>query len=228
MKILKISVLTVALSTIFIAGCTQNFQHVNSTINEGVFGFDDANKSEQEIAGLPYASSNVTIDDGSQIFVVLALVEPSSNNKGQTQLKWTSSDYGMLVTENGRLVKTLKLPQDNLAGLADTNSGDPLALYGQKPNQHTWHAVYDWQPDYRYHFVAKINWHFVSQQDLTSAAWTKKTNYYREEVYIPSLDVEFTNQFWLDAITHEVVKSIQYIGPDMSSVDMTILKPYAG
>lgn len=228
MHALKISFITVTLCTFFIAGCTQNYQDLSSTINEAVFGFEEVNKTEQEVAELPYASSHVIIDEGAQIFVVLALVEPSNNNQGQTQLKWTSSDYGMLVTENGRLVKTLRLPNDNLAGLTDTNSDDPLRLAGRKPNRHTWHAVYDWQPDYRYNFIADVNWHFVAQQDITSTNWVRKTNYYQEEVSFPALDAEFTNHFWLDAVTHEVVKSIQYIGPDMPSVNMTILKPYAG
>ena len=228
MKILKVSVLTTALSTVLMTGCTQNYQNVFSTLDEATFGFDDVNKSQQEIAALPYASSNIIIDEGAQIFVVLALVEPSNNNKDQNQLKWASSDYGMFVTENGRLVKTLRLPSDNLAGLTNPNNTDPLMIDGQKPKQRTWEAIYDWQPNYRFNFLASINWHFVSQQTIASTTWTKETNYYQEEVYIPSLDYEFINHFWLDKSTHQVVKSIQFIGPDMSSVNMTILKPYAG
>ncbi|MDV7105987.1 YjbF family lipoprotein [Vibrio sp. TH_r3] len=227
-RYIAIRFITLTLATVFLAGCTQTYQDIYSTANELAFGFNDANQSAQEILDLPYASANIRIGDGAELFVVLALVEPSSQHTDQNQLKWVSSDSSMLVTENGRLVKTLRLPIDNLAGLTHQNGADPLSLLGEKPQQQTWQTVYDWQPGYRYNFDATIDWYFVEQQTIQSAVWTKKTNYYQEVVYIPSLDASFTNHFWLDAVSHQVVKSIQVIGPDMFSIDMTILKPYAG
>ena len=228
MKTLKTSTLSFVLTSVCLVGCTTNYKNVYSTLDEAISGFDDIDKTQQEIAELAFASSNIIIDDGARIFVVLALVEPSNINKNQTQLKWASSDYGMLITENGRLVKSLRLPSDNLAGLTDINHADPLSIEGKKPNQKTWNALYDWQPGYRFNFPAKINWRYVSQQTITSNNWTKATNYYQEDVYIRSLDQKFINHFWLDTTTHEVVKSIQTFGPDMPVVNMTILKPYVG
>ncbi|WP_413282537.1 YjbF family lipoprotein [Vibrio sp. MA40-2] len=233
MKILDIRYIalrfiTLALTAVFLAGCTQTYQDIYSTANELTFGSPDGKKTAQQIIDQPYASSHVNIDNGAQLFIVLALVEPSTTNPGQSQLKWASADSGMLVTENGRLVKTLRLPTDNLAAVIDQDNRDPLTLSAAKPAQQTWHAVYDWQPDYRYNFEATMNWHFVEQQTIQSTVWTREANYYQEEVYIPALDTSFTNHFWLDAVTHDVIKSIQFIGPDMPSVEMTILKPYAG
>ncbi|MDG3088669.1 YjbF family lipoprotein [Vibrio hannami] len=207
--------------------CTQKYQDVNATIKEAVFGFEDANKSKEEILSIPYASSNVVIGDGAEIFVVLALAEPSPLN--QTQLKWVTQDYGMLVTENGRLVKTLKLPGDNLAEITPKdNNADPLAMPGAKPGQYNWEANYAWQPNFRYGFSANVSWQFVSEQDISSTAWNKETNYYQEHVLLPELDRKFTNHFWLDKETHQVVHSIQHIGPGMEKITITVLKPFNG
>ena len=212
---------------LLVNACTQKSQDVSSTLHEAVFGFDSVQTSKQDIDALPYASSHVIINNGAQIFIVLALAEPANNNPNQTQLKWLSSDGAMLTTENGRLVKTLRLPTDNLANLTANDSVDPLLTKGQKPNHALWTAIYDWQPNYRFNYTANLAWNFIKTDTIHSAAWEKETDYYQEQVIISSLNTQFTNHFWLDKKSHQVVKSIQYLGPDMPSVEMTILKPFS-
>ena len=222
-KLLIIMVLCVMVNA-----CTQKSQNITSTLDEAFLGFEDTDKSPQEINALPYASSSVTIDDGAQLFIVLALAEPSPADSKKIQLKWLSSDYAMLVTENGRLIKTLRLPTDNLANISTNDSVDPLHISGKKPNHHTWSAIYDWQPNYRFNYTAKLTWDFIARETIYSAVWKKEVDYYQEQVTIPALDVQFTNHFWLDKNSHQVVKSIQHLGPEMPSVEMTILKPFSG
>lgn len=212
--------------TFLLTACTQKYQDVNATINEAVFGFDDIYKSKQEILDLPYATTYVTIDDGAQIFMVLALAENSEQNPQLTQLKWLSSDYGMLTTQNGRLVKTLKLPNYNLAGILNQNTVDPLTIEGKKPNFLSWIGLYDWQPGYRYGYSADIEWRFISPTVISHTLGDKAVNYYQEKVVFPSLNKKFTNHYWLDKQTHKVVKTIQHLGPEMAKIEMTILKPY--
>jgi hypothetical protein len=214
--------------SLFLTACTQKSQDITSTLDEALFGFADINKSRQEINALPYASSHVIIDDGAQIFVVLALAEPSPSHPEQTQLKWLSADHAMLVTENGRLIKTLRLPTDNLMAVSDNKSVDPLRIAGKKPDNYSWSATYDWQPGYRYNYKANLTWKFIERKTIRSAAWEKETDYYQERVTVPALNAQFTNHFWLDKDSHQVVKSIQYLGPEMPTVEMTILKPFSG
>lgn len=220
--------LIIIILCLLVNACTQKSQDITSTLNEAVWGFDDADKSPQEINSLPYASSSVTIDDGAQLFIVLALAEPSSADPTQIQLKWLSSDYVMLVTENGRLIKTLRLPTDNLANISNNKAVDPLRMKGKKPNHHTWSAIYDWQPNFRFNYAANLTWNFMARETIRSTVWEKEVDYYQEQVTIPALDVQFTNHFWLDKDSHQVVKSIQRLGPEMPLVEMTILKPFSG
>ena len=210
----------------FVNACSQKGKDVLATVDEAVFGFSDVIKSKQELNAINYANSYLKIDNGHQVLIVLALAEPSSQNPTQIQLKWLSADRAMLTTENGRLVKTLRLLNNNLSGLTAEHSIDPLTIKGKKPVHQKWQAIYDWQPGYRYNYHANLTWNYIDSETIHSTIWDKETDYYQEHISIPAINAQFTNHFWLDKTSHEVVKSIQYLGPDMASVEMTILKPF--
>ncbi|PWI34564.1 YjbF family lipoprotein [Vibrio albus] len=226
----KYNYLIIALCSTILLGCTQKFQATNATFKEALFGFDDVNKASTDISALPWASTYVTIgEDGSQIFMVLAFPEPAPHDSYQTQLKWVSSDRAMIVTENGRMVKTVGLLENNLAGaIPDNKFRDPLSLLGKKPGDYRWEATFDWQPNYRYGYHAKLHWQFIADEVIQSDAWKKDVLHYQETVSFPALDSRYINHFWLDKQTHQVVKSIQHLGPNMPAITMTILKPFAG
>ena len=225
---MKYNSLLICLLLSFTSACTQKYQDLTSTIKDTALSFQDVKQSQQKIKSLPYASSYVKIDNAAQVFMVLALAEPSALDPHQTLLKWLSSDSGMIVTENGRLVKTLRLPTDNLNSVTSIKGADPLLLKGQKPDMYSWQARYDWQPNYRFNYTANLTWEFMETRKLHTVSWDKETNYYREKVSIPALNTSFTNYFWLDKTSHNVVKSIQFLGPDMPTIEMTILKPFSG
>ncbi|MCG7496834.1 YjbF family lipoprotein [Vibrio sp. Of7-15] len=218
------------LLSLILMGCTQKVSDVNATIHEAIFGFDDIKVTKATINDSPYASSYVRIGNGPQIFMVLALVENG-------QQKWLSSDKAMLVTENGRIVKTLALPQDNLAKISTKNSTNPdflsqltpqtdLKAYIANNDAKAWKTTFDWMPNYRYGYQANITWAYQYEQLVKSEAWEKQAHYIIETVYFPSLNEQYQNHFWLDVKTNQVVRSIQYLGPGMDRIEMTILKPY--
>ncbi|AZL83737.1 YjbF family lipoprotein [Aliivibrio salmonicida] len=204
-----------------LTGCSQKIQDVQSTFNEAVFGMSDVELSAEHINELPYASAFVKINDSHNIFMVLALAE-SNPTTGVTQLKWLSSDNVMIVTENGRIIKTLALPNYNLIAL---NSVALPKLSQQLTAPQQWQAVYDWMPDYRYHYQASIHALPGEKSTLTSLVWTKEVTAIQELVSFSALDLTFTNQYWLDN-TGEVVKTRQFIGPNMATIEMTFLKPF--
>ncbi|WP_064669105.1 YjbF family lipoprotein [Vibrio nigripulchritudo] len=192
---------------------------VGSSLSEAFTASDDVTLSTNEISELPYASTYVRINEGRQVFMVLAFADlnPQTSN---TQLKWVSADHSIIVTENGRIVKTYGFDGDNLLQL----SGSVLRN-GVSPQGH-WNAVYDWSPDYRYQFEAMVNSKLVASETLTTSQWTLETKKIEEKVTFKGLSSSFTNLFWL-ANDGNVMKSIQYIGPDMNKFEMTILKTFA-
>ncbi len=71
---------------------------------------------------MPYASQYMQLNGGPQLFAVLAFSENG-------QQKWVTQDGATIVTQHGRLVKTL-LGGDNLIDVNNLAT-DPLAKPGQ-------------------------------------------------------------------------------------------------
>lgn len=215
------------ISVLFLSACTQKFNDVNATLDEAIFGVDDVSLTAQKIIELPYASSFVRINGGAKLFMVLAFAEPNPAT-GAMQLKWLSSDKAMIVTENGRIVKTLGLPQFNLTEINTTPSAPLPSLAVIMQKQATWSARYDWttSDQYLFNYHATITPILRGEARLKNTVWEKEVTEIVEVVSIPSLGDTFTNQYWVDSELN-VVKSHQYLGPNMVGIEMTILKLFA-
>ncbi|WP_394153169.1 YjbF family lipoprotein [Vibrio maritimus] len=201
-----------ACSVLILAGCSQRFQDVNATLSEAFLGADDIVMTAEQIESLPYASAYARINDGAQIFVVLAFAEKNPAT-GEMQYKWMSSDRAMFIFESGRLVKTIGLYGDNLQGATHTQLTDS-----------SWTTQYDWMPDYRYGYKGTV----TRTQDAKEAIETPLNRYqtqkYTERVHFDAIDQAFTNQYWQSQSSGRMVKSIEYLGPQMTKIEFTVLK----
>lgn len=221
---------------LFVAGCSQQFQDVNSTFDEAFFGSSDVELSKEYIQTLPYSSIYAEVNDQGKIFMVLAYVGKNPQT-GAEQLKWMSSDKAMIVTENGRIVQTLLLPYENLSGLAfhplntfssaNSSSPDSSSVFdvSVNPGAKKWQAVYDWQPNYRFGYKANITRTYAGNETVETPLASIDTKKFQEKVNFPMLEQEMTNEYWVDN-KGKVVKTIQYLGPDMTRLELTMLKPY--
>ncbi|CDT99908.1 conserved hypothetical protein [Vibrio coralliirubri] len=221
---------------LFLAGCSQQFQDVNSTFDEAFFGSSDVELSKEYIQNLPYSSIYAEVNDQGKIFMVLAYVGENPQT-GAEQLKWMSSDKAMIVTENGRIVQTLLLPYENLSGLAfqpldafssaNSSSPDSSSAFdvSANPGAQKWQAVYDWQPNYRFGYKANITRTYAGNQTVETLLASIDTKKFQEKIYFPMLEQEITNEYWVDGKS-KVVKTIQYLGPDMTRLELTVLKHY--
>jgi len=205
----------VFLLTMVTTACTQSFQNINATLEEAIWGFEDVNLSKEEIKRLPYASAYVRINDGQQIFMVLGYADQSSFK--QPVLKWISADNAMIATINGRVVKTLNLPEANLASV--NFEADTLPRF--MPS--VWQATYDWQEQYRYGFQANGVIEAIGTETITTPIWHQHTTIWQENVKFDGINSAINNTFWVND-SGQVIKSIQYIGPDMTKVEIQFLK----
>ncbi|MEZ8805130.1 YjbF family lipoprotein [Vibrio atlanticus] len=221
---------------LFLAGCSQQFQDVNSTFDEAFFGSSDVEVSKEYIQTLPYSSIYAEVNDQGKIFMVLAYVGENPQT-GVEQLKWMSSDKAMIVTENGRIVQTLLLPYENLSGLAfqpldvfssaNSSSPDSSSAFdvSANPGAQKWQAVYDWQPNYRFGYKANITRTYAGNETVETPVASIETKKFQERIHFPMLEQEITNEYWVDS-KGKVVKTIQYLGPDMTRLELTVLKHY--
>ncbi|WP_256383778.1 YjbF family lipoprotein [Photobacterium toruni] len=217
----------------FISGCTQKVNNVKDTVRLAIQGSADIHKSRYEISQLPYASTYVRIDNNNQLFMVLAFAETAAgktithNNKiNPPQLKWLANDNGMLVTQSGRIIKTVNLSPGNLLATHST-SPDPLALglhLATTPKQ--WQRTIDWQPGYHTGYQLDSVFVFDHAEVLTINGKSVPVLCFNENVLVKQLNTHYSNTFWVDQQTGKVVKSLQYIAPSLPSVEMTILKPF--
>lgn len=212
----RLLVILPVLSLMF--GCTQKFNDVSATVQEAYGNYIDVELTPQQIEAVPYASAYLKIGNQKQIFVVLAFAEQNPFT-GKTQLKWVSSDKAMVVTENGHIVKTVNLQNDNIAG-----------VYGQipayTPTNTEYLLSYDWEEQYRYGFPAHITRTYQGKEVVTTPLSSTSANVYRESVEFPSLSETVENFYWVDDRGH-VVKTLQHLGPNMVPIELTILKGYS-
>ncbi|NOI77830.1 YjbF family lipoprotein [Vibrio coralliilyticus] len=217
----KVHALFIAAFITFSTGCTQRFADTNETLKEAFLGFEDVSLNKEAIEKIPYASSYFKINDGPQIFMVLAFVEKNPQS-GKTQHKWLSSDKAMIVTEEGRIVRTYNLPEINLAGKISPNS----IIHFNTPQYH-WTSVYDWQPKYQYNHQAKITTESVATIKLNSVMWSQTVKVWQEYISFEKMGETMQSTFWVDD-NGNVLKSAQWVIPDQLFIEQEILKPFKG
>ncbi|WP_408900773.1 YjbF family lipoprotein [Photobacterium piscicola] len=232
--------LLLSATALSITGCSQKITSVNDTVRLAVQGTADVHKSAYDIAQLPYASTYVRINNQSQLFMVLALAESASGETithaaskasaphvSPPQLKWLASDNGMLVTQSGRIIKTVNLSEGNLLA-THSKSADPLALglhLATTPKQ--WQRSVDWQPGYHSGYQLDSVFVFDHAEVLTINDKSVPVLRFNENVSVKQSNQHYSNTFWVEQRTGKVIKSLQYIAPSLPSVEMTILKPFS-
>ena len=201
-------VLLAFLLVLSLSACTQKFKDLGATVDNAVFGEKDIQLSQQELRDSPYASLYARVDDGRQIHMVLAFAEKDPLT-GKQLLKWMSADRAMIVTMDGRIVKTLALPDTNLAG---------LTLDSDK-------AKYDWQPGYRYGYTAEISKKRITSELIETPLQKYNTEHYTETINFEQLDESIENHYWINK-QGQVIKTIQYLGPDMHKIELLLIKDF--
>ena len=209
-----------------ISGCASTFDNLASSATTAT-KLDDALDIDY-VESVPYASAIITINDGIPVFLVLSNAE-FLKDKGIYRLTWLTQDSESIVTEDGRIVHTVGFVNDNLEGLsfiendlsANTNSSE----HSSSPL-----LRYDWSPGYRYNFTAQIETRFLGMETLTTKLWTQDTEKIAETVTFDSLKAQFVNTYWrapaTDVAESFVLKSVQYLGPNMDKVNMSVVRPF--
>jgi len=208
----------------FLYGCSGNFKSAIESIRIANEISDESNLTPDLIENTPYSSAVITVNNLPSIFMVLAFAEKNTYNDDY-KLTWVASDNGTLVTENGRIVSSNGVPGANLESIHTVRNKIPLI-----GKEMQWQAFYDWSPGYRYHFSAKVKSTDKGSETVSNEFFTQKTDHWTETVLFDDLGYQFENQYW---VVHDnkntkprVVKSIQYLGPNMHKITMLITRSY--
>lgn len=209
---------------LFLSGCTDNLKSAIGSAEAFIDNKKGLDISADYIQSLPYSSTLVSINDGKPILLILSFAEKNVNS-GIYQLTWLSNDNSVIVTENGRIVHSTGFSSGNLEDLRATENNLPLPGTAQN-----WVAHYDWSPGYRYDFSADVHSTSMGTETLQSDLWHQETEHVKEDMTFTTLDYSFSNHFWVAPRTNSykayVIKSIQYLGPNMHKVEMLMIKPF--
>jgi len=168
----------------------------------------------EQAASVPYASVGVRVDGGNEILLALA-------GKTGTEALWTSASRIVLLTRNGRIVRTAGI-EHNLteARIVEGSRGAPPTDVS---------ASSRWELDF-----ADLNLYSV-QVRCTSVVRGPETvkNF---TVNIPTIHVDetcrsdqldwsFVNSYWISPTTGLTWRTIQYVNPKMGPIEVEILRP---
>jgi len=196
-------------------GCSSIKEHIVTRLQGG----KDVALTQKQISELPYASSYVRVALGARGLWVLAFAEKSYFEYPQaTALKWVDQSGSMLVTQSGRITKTLNFPGYNLAQVS-SSAPDPLQLGLQKPSTPTtWQAVYSWGA-----FDA-ISTHHDFKVEPQADGLLSVT----EVVTFKEISKQLINSYQIDSVTGRVIRSAQQVAPGMYAVELDFVKPFKG
>ncbi|MCS3461796.1 YjbF family lipoprotein [Aeromonas sp. BIGb0445] len=198
-------------------GCADNNVDSYQQLKFLLSGNEEITITPEAINKLPYASAYVTVDDRPKIFVVLAFAD-------ENRLSWVSSDRGMIVTEHGRITKTLKLEND--LHYYSSTMKDPLIQASFASGAQFSYSA-EWAKDRRSGRSMRSVFRQLADESLDINGTIIATSLYEETVQSIKDDQIWNNYYWLDKKSGLIRKTVQKLGPDNSTIEMVFTKPYA-
>ncbi|MGO1794013.1 MAG: YjbF family lipoprotein, partial [Oceanisphaera sp.] len=214
---------TTLVAIFLLAGCSQKVKDVSELVKVATLGYPDVAITQQQIDALPYAAIQFKWGHGPRVLSALAFAEGE-------QLKWVTQDKAMVVTQHGRLVSTVGFSHDvtYTANLEKDPLPELLQLWQHRDAEGMrWSTEHDWQPGYYSGYQALSRFSYQAHEQVTILDKPVELVKFNEQVIYPKLEVEQNNQFWLSPTTGKVIKSIQFVGPGLPAVEITLLKPFS-
>jgi hypothetical protein len=176
----------------------------------------DLNVTREDIGRIPYASIAVRLGKGPQALLVLG------RDDGR-DLDWVSAKHEVIVTRNGRIVKTFGLTEDVKA--TEFLSDDPLsAAPDGTPTQSECLRAVDFEPSHFDGVLLRSQFHALGDEDVAILGSHISTRVWEETGEAPQFDWQFTNQYWLDAHSGFVWKSRQHTAPGLPALEITVFR----
>jgi len=211
-------VLAAAASLLSLAGCSSgqgegDWGDVYNILTQS-FGGSSPGVSIQDAALIPFATIGVRLDDGPEGILVLASPNP------QQQL-WTSASHIVLLTQNGRILRTAGLPHNRTDIRLVAGSRDAPPLQGSVETR--------WEEDFgdlhQYSILVVCRSIVRGPEGVKNFTSLIPAIHVDEECRSDQLDWSFTNSYWISPKDGLTWRSIQYVSPKLGPLDVEILRP---
>lgn len=174
-----------------------------------------------QIADLPYATLGVRVGNNPAAVLVLAEIQ-------QDQLLWVSSNRAIFVTQGARLVKTIGL-QPDLSMLTAVGT-DPLLLqspFVMPAGTQRIEQILDLREPDEYGIPVHAELTPVGEELIEIVGRPRATVHLRETVSVPRWQWRTTNDYWLDAKSGALWRSVVRYSPAVPVLRLEVLKPAA-
>jgi hypothetical protein len=173
--------------------------------------------TREQAAAIPYATMGYSLEGENQALVVLG-----TDSGGQ--LLWTSSAHVVIVTRDGRIVRTLGLGHD-LSGLTTRNDMAIPAPAAAIREAFSSTRLEDFPELGLYGILVTCRAHLVGRQSITILGQAIPTFRVDETCNSLTPDWSFTDSFWVDGDSGLVWRSRQHIHPKGGIVETEIFRP---
>lgn len=179
--------------------------------------FGDDGITRDQAAAIPYASMGVRIDGGREAIIVLA-------TQTDKDLLWTSAAHIVLVTRDGRIVRTVGLPVE-MSNLA-AQDGHALPAPGQAlQGPYMDRRFGDFRDIGAYNIQMICRGMRKGPQALTILGKRIGTVLVEENCVSSQLGWSFRNSFWVDPESGFVWRASQHIHPGGTMIETEIFRP---
>lgn len=175
---------------------------------------NDVEITREDAANAPYSLLLVKPGESATALMVLAYLEHG-------QHKWISSDDAVLVTESGRIVKTLGFDNDLL--VVSGAEHDPLKLGIAGLETASWRRQVDFSTNREHGFVVTSDFSYGGTQTLILLEQNYTTDLFIEAVTFADKQHRFTNKFWFDKASGKLLKTEQQLSPYWPVFSLTFL-----
>jgi hypothetical protein len=194
---------------------TLYYQALRQSVAAGFGG--SAHITKDQAAAIPYASIGYRLNDGPEQLLVLA------TDNGREQL-WTSGAHVVIVTRDGRIVRTVGLAQDISA--VTPQKGQQIPELGQAPEKNpTSERLEDFPTIPAYGMVVKCTALLKGPETIVILGRGISTRKLDENCHSEALDWSFTDSYWIDPQSALVWRSIQHIAPQGEKIEIETLRP---
>ncbi|HET7086134.1 MAG TPA: YjbF family lipoprotein [Rhizomicrobium sp.] len=216
--------LAAAAAALLAAGCnsshsgnnnyTQFYQIARQSLSAS---FGNVRVSRNEAAAIPYASMGYSQDGGNQIMLVLG-----TDSGGE--LLWTSAAHVVIVTRDGRIVRTVGLGHDLSAFNARNNAALPAPAAAIKA-PFTSTRLEDFSELGLYGIQLSCSARLAGRQSIKILGQAISTMRVDESCRAATPEWVFTDSFWVDSDNGLVWRSRQHVNPKGGMVETEIFRP---
>jgi hypothetical protein len=192
-----------------------SFTYAYESIKNAVIGYPDLNITREIVENIPYASALLKVGKGPEGLVILESIENDN-------FLWVSRDKIYIVTKDGRIKRSIGLP-NNLTEITSINQSFKDLL--TKPNPVTeYYSYYSFEEPTLFNLKVSIKITNKGIHEVEILGDRKQLILFEESISSELIGWKEKNKFWVDPDNYFIWKSEQNISPKLPKFTLQVTK----